>query len=171
MPVEFPVGQVVIWWKRGVTPVYGKVLSATSKRVKLAVAELVEDLTDPAMTKVRQVERKYLQKPEDPPGGTATYDALEELPYMIEEVLTLHPGLVRTWLALLAEDVEISVCDATDGCYECTIRLPHADVQSFRAANEANAAIWGAMRDAYSKLTGRQAPMDDTAVFSDYELD
>jgi hypothetical protein len=49
--------------------------------------------------------------------------------------------------------------------------LGEQGINAFQAASDRNAAVWGAMRSAYARLTGRSAPIDDTAVFNDYELD
>jgi len=93
---------------------------------------------------------------------------------MVEEALTGHPSLVLMWKALLALNPTIDISGDGYGTYDCTLSVTTEDgsrQDTHYAANRQVPAIYGAIRSAFNRLTGRHVPVDDKAYVDDYEID
>jgi hypothetical protein len=96
------------------------------------------------------------------------YDSIFETSGMIAETLNLLPNLVPLWRMCLKHDARAEISNSNDGAYQCLLFVTRADIEiieAFRAASEPAAAIYGAIREAYSALAQRQLPEDLAAIF------
>lgn len=93
---------------------------------------------------------------------------------LIKDVLIEYPKLKPLWKKLRESKAKVKMAyNHYDGSI-CTITVIRPDGKKIEASFSAtitDAAIHGAIREAYSELVGKKAPLDMKAVLDDFEVE